>query len=100
MADASPNQPEPAEPSKPLGPLGPQRAGGRVPDPDAGHRRLEESAMWNAVAYLMSGPVVFGGIGWVLDHWLNTGFLVVLGLLGGMAMSLYLVWFRYGTQQK
>ncbi len=97
MADASPNQSEPPESSKPLGPQG---ADGHVPDPDAGHRRLEESAMWNALAYLISGPVVFGAIGWVLDTWLSTGFLVVLGLLGGMAMSLYLVWFRYGTQQK
>jgi F0F1-type ATP synthase assembly protein I len=56
--------------------------------------------MWNVVAYLISGPVVFGGFGWALDHWLNRGFLVVVGILGGMAISLYLVWFRYGTQQK
>lgn len=69
-------------------------------DPDAGRPRLEESAMWNVVAYLISGPVVFGGFGWALDHWLNRGFLVVVGILGGMAISLYLVWFRYGTQQK
>ncbi len=56
--------------------------------------------MWNTVAYLISGPVIFGGLGWALDHWLSTGFLVVLGLLAGMTMSLYLVWFRYGTQQQ
>jgi hypothetical protein len=69
------------------------------PDPDAGHARLEESVMWNAVSYLISGPVVFGGIGWGLDRWLGTGFFVPAGILGGMAVSLYLVWFRYGTQQ-
>jgi len=55
--------------------------------------------MWNVVAYLISGPVMFAGIGWVLDHWLGTGFFVPAGILGGMALSLYLVWFRYGTQQ-
>lgn len=75
---------------------------GRAPqmDPDGGHRRLAESSMWNAVAYLISGPVLFGGAGIALDYWLGTGFLVVVGILGGMAMSLYLVWFRYGTHQK
>jgi F0F1-type ATP synthase assembly protein I len=69
------------------------------PDPDAGHPRLEEAHMWNVVSYLISGPVMFGGIGWALDRWLGTAFLVPVGILAGMAVSLYLVWFRYGTQQ-
>jgi F0F1-type ATP synthase assembly protein I len=68
-------------------------------DPDAGHPRLEEAHMWNVVSYLISGPVMFGGIGWALDRWLGTAFLVPVGILAGMAVSLYLVWFRYGTQQ-
>ncbi len=54
--------------------------------------------MWNAVSYLISGPVLFGGIGWALDRWLGTSWLVAVGILGGMALSLYLIWFRYGTQ--
>jgi len=72
---------------------------GGPPDPDAGHPRLEEAHMWNVVSYLISGPVLFGGIGWALDGWLGTAFLVPVGILAGMAVSLYLVWFRYGTQQ-
>jgi F0F1-type ATP synthase assembly protein I len=78
-----------------------QRPGGQggPPDPDAGHPRLEESQMWNVVSYLISGPVMFAGIGWGLDRWLGTGFFVPLGILAGMAVSLYLVWVRYGTQQ-
>jgi F0F1-type ATP synthase assembly protein I len=70
-----------------------------APDPDAGHPRLEEAHMWNVVSYLISGPVLFGGIGWALDRWLGTAFLVPVGILAGMAVSLYLVWVRYGTQQ-
>ena len=54
--------------------------------------------MWNVVSYLISGPVMFGGIGWALDNWLGTAFFVPVGILAGMAASLYLVWFRYGTQ--
>jgi hypothetical protein len=76
----------------------PGRSGG-MPDPDAGHPRLEESHMWNVVSYLISGPVLFGGIGWALDGWLGTAFFVPFGILAGMAVSLYLVWVRYGTQQ-
>jgi hypothetical protein len=54
--------------------------------------------MWNVVSYLITGPVMFGGVGWGLDHWLGTSWLVAVGIVGGMALSLYLVWFRYGTQ--
>lgn len=52
----------------------------------------------SVIAYLITGPVVFGGIGLLLDKWLHTGFLVLIGLLGGMALSLYVIWLRYGTQ--
>ena len=81
----------------------PQEPGSQPPQTplqraDAGHQRLDESRMWNAVSYLISGPVLFGGIGWALDHWLGTSWLVAVGILGGMALSLYLIWFRYGTQ--
>lgn len=69
------------------------------PDPDAGHPRLEESKMWNVVSYLISGPATFGAVGWALDLWLRTGFFVPVGILAGMATSLYLVWVRYGTEQ-
>lgn len=52
----------------------------------------------NVIAYLISGPASFAGMGWLLDHWLGTGFFVLLGMLGGMALSLYVIWLRYGTQ--
>jgi len=77
----------------------PSGSSGGMPDPDAGHPRLEEAHMWNVVSYLISGPVLFGGIGWALDRWLGTAFFVPFGILAGMAVSLYLVWVRYGTQQ-
>ena len=69
------------------------------PDPDEGHPRLAESSAWNVVSYLISGPVMFGAVGGLLDHWLGTGFLLPVGILAGMALSLYLVWFRYGTSK-
>lgn len=49
------------------------------------------------IAYLLTGPAVFGAIGFGLDRLLGTGFIVVLGILAGMALSLYTIWLRYGT---
>jgi Flp pilus assembly protein TadB len=54
--------------------------------------------MWNVVSYLITGPAMFGLIGWGLDAWLGTTWLVAVGILAGMALSLYYIWFRYGTQ--
>lgn len=51
------------------------------------------------LAYLITGPILFGGLGWMLDRWLGvTGFIAV-GILAGMALSLYIIWLRYGTSQ-
>jgi len=58
----------------------------------------EANAAWKAVAYLISGPLIYGGLGWGLDLWLGTTWIVGAGIVGGMALSLYLIWFRYGTQ--
>jgi ATP synthase protein I len=51
----------------------------------------------SVIAYLLAGPATFGLIGWLLDSWLGTSFLIVIGLLAGMAMSLYVIVLRYGT---
>ena len=64
---------------------------------DAGRRRLEESAAWNVSANLLAGVLLGGGVGWGLDRWLGTGYLVGIGLLLGIALTLYYVWLRYGT---
>jgi hypothetical protein len=37
-------------------------------------------------------------VGWGLDQLLGTSFLLPLGILAGMALSLYVVWVRYGSQ--
>lgn len=63
----------------------------------AAERVNAQSLATSVTAYLISGPVVFGGVGWGLDKWLGTAFFIVIGLLGGMALSLYVVWLRYGT---
>ncbi|MGL5929594.1 MAG: hypothetical protein ACRCY8_11725 [Dermatophilaceae bacterium] len=47
-------------------------------------------------AYLLTGPVVGGGLGHALDLVIGIRFFIVVGLLAGMALSVYTVWLRYG----
>lgn len=58
-----------------------------------------ESAMGTSVvSYLLAGPILFGGIAWLIARWTGAEWLVPVGMLGGMAMSVYIIWVRYGTQ--
>ncbi|UTT66922.1 AtpZ/AtpI family protein [Janibacter sp. CX7] len=69
-------------------------------DPSAPHPAAGSDAMAATVlAHLITGPILYGAIGWLLDRWLGTSFLVVVGVVGGMALSLYVIWLRYGTSQ-
>lgn len=44
---------------------------------------------------LLAGILVWGGVGWLLDDWLGTEpWLLGVGVLGGFAAGLYLVWLR------
>jgi ATP synthase protein I len=61
-------------------------------------RTGSEGEVWTIISYLLSGMLVWGGGGWVLDRWLGTTFFIPMGLLIGTAASLYLVWLRYGRQ--
>lgn len=50
---------------------------------------------WTVLAYVLSGPLGYGGLGWALDQWFGIRFLLPLGLLGGGAASVYLLYVRY-----
>lgn len=47
------------------------------------------------MGYLVSGVAFYGLIGWALDRWLGTSFLVVVGILLGAGLGLYLTWSRF-----
>ena len=69
-------------------------------DPTRPHPAAASDAMAATVlAHLITGPILYGAIGWLLDRWLGTSFLVIIGVVGGMALSLYVIWLRYGTSQ-
>ena len=52
-------------------------------------------AGYTVLAYLISGPLLYGGLGWLLDRWLGTQVFVVIGLVAGMALSFYMIVLRY-----
>ena len=58
----------------------------------------EENAMWSIFGYLLSGLLFWGGVGWALDKWLGTDYLVLAGLILGAGAALYLVWLRFGRE--
>ena len=60
--------------------------------------RREENALWSIFGYLVSGLLFWGGIGWSADHFLNTTYFTLIGLLVGIGGALYLVWLRFGRE--
>lgn len=52
---------------------------------------------WSAIATLVGGPVTWGGIGWLLDRWLETDRVFTAGgVIVGFITSIYIVYVRYG----
>ena len=58
----------------------------------------EENAMWSIVGYLLSGLLLWGGVGYGLYKWLDKSFFTPIGLLVGISGAIYLVWLRFGRQ--
>ena len=46
---------------------------------------------------MLSGIIVWGGAGWLLDRWLETRFFTLVGALLGLTVAIYLVVVKYGA---
>lgn len=66
-----------------------------MPDPQTTPDDRPQGDPWHAVGYLAAGVFLYGAIGWALDRWLGTSFLVVIGILLGAGLGLYLTWARF-----
>jgi F0F1-type ATP synthase assembly protein I len=53
--------------------------------------------VWSIIGTLVAGVLAWGGIGWLLDRWLGTEYLVAVGIMLGMAGAFYLIIKRYGS---
>jgi ATP synthase protein I len=56
-----------------------------------------EPVAWYAGSTLLSGVLVLGGSGWLLERWLGWSWLVPVGVVLGMAAAMTTLWFRYGV---
>ncbi|MBA2573417.1 MAG: hypothetical protein H0V02_01320 [Nocardioidaceae bacterium] len=50
---------------------------------------------WVAFGYPIGGAAFYGGVGWLLDRWLETSFLFPVGLLFGIGLAIYLLFKLY-----
>jgi len=46
---------------------------------------------------MLSGIIVWGGAGLLLDRWLGTNFIALIGVLLGLTVAIYLVVVKYGV---
>ena len=54
------------------------------------------NAAWSITSYLLSGMLVWGGVGWLLDRWTGREVLFFpIGVVVGIIAALYLVHLRY-----
>lgn len=53
---------------------------------------------WHAFGYLVSGVFLYGLIGWALDRWLGTSFLVAVGILAGAGLGIFMTWSRFNRR--
>lgn len=67
---------------------------------DDAARRSDASAGMDqglrVLSYLISGVLLYGGLGWVGDHFLGTEFLLPIGIVAGAAFGVYVIIRRFG----
>lgn len=51
---------------------------------------------YRALSYLIAGPLLYGGLGWLGDHFFHTMFLLPVGIVVGAVLSVILIVRRYG----
>jgi F0F1-type ATP synthase assembly protein I len=74
---------------------------GRRPDgfqPDDSEQRRFANDAWSIPSYILSGMLVYGGIGWLLGRWLGTTALFPIGVVFGLLFAMFLVYLRFGRQ--
>lgn len=63
-------------------------------------KALPEGTAWQALNFGLSCLILFGGLGFLADRLLHTSWLVVVGIIAGMAFAGWVGWFRYGMGRR
>ena len=51
---------------------------------------------WQGFGYVVSGVALYGFLGWLLDRWWGTTFMVAIGILAGAGLGIYMTFGRFG----
>lgn len=55
---------------------------------------------WHAYGYVVSGVMMYGLLGWLVDRWLGTSFVVAIGILLGAGLGIYMTFVRFAPDQQ
>jgi len=66
---------------------------GRRDDPTSGEPVVGDP--WIALSYLVAGVLLYGLIGYVLDRWWGTSFMVAVGIVAGAVFGVVHTWIRF-----
>jgi ATP synthase protein I len=55
-----------------------------------------QNAGWSIFSYLISGMVVYGGLGWLIGHWTHIAAAFPIGALVGLGVGVFAVIYKYG----
>ena len=69
----------------------PVMTGKRPPQGDGG-----QNVGMTVFSYLLAGMLAYGGLGWMIAHWTGLSLIFPLGMLFGLALTIWLVIYRYG----
>ncbi|MGB8021660.1 MAG: AtpZ/AtpI family protein [Candidatus Nanopelagicales bacterium] len=70
------------------------------PEAGPGLEPKGEDVAWSALGTLLSGPIVWGGVGLLIDIWLGTGrIFTAAGVVLGALTAFYIVYVRFGRDQ-
>jgi ATP synthase protein I len=55
---------------------------------------------WQVISYLVAGVAMYGLVGWLLDRWLGTSFLLPVGIVLGAALGVLTIHLRFRSSDR
>jgi hypothetical protein len=90
------DQPEPSSPGRGLAARRQQSWASRWERGQGGRPSAAPGDGWEVFSYLVSGMLVYGGIGWLVGRAVHVGLLFPVGMAVGLAIALGWIIYHYG----
>ena len=71
-----------------------------MPGRDRGDAWKGANEAWDVIGLLLSGILVCGGLGWLLDRWFDFHYLFLpIGMVLGAGISIWLIYLKHGKPE-